>query len=224
MGCAQKQKAPVFNALVIVNMQNDFLEGGKIGIANSKKIIERINKCRKAVKFDQVYLVVESHPEYHRCFASNNPGAKENTLTLNPDNNTFQMVLPDHCIEGTEGADFPDELQVNANEDVVIKIGTHKDYEAYSAFGSIGDDEALMKHLKEKKITRLFICGLPFDYTVGQTALDAKQAKLTPFILIEATKSRAEPSELNMLQRLKEAGIKMISTSDLQKEIPPPKK
>lgn len=154
-------------ALIIVDVQNDFCPGGALAVSGSDTIIQGIN--RLACQFDVVVTTQDWHPQDHGSFASNNPGTKP--YDLGKLSGRDQVMWPDHCVQGTEGAAFHPALDVRAKNFVK---GTNKDADSYSGF--FDDDGAgtgLDEYLKSEGVTKVYVCGLATDYCVKFTALDA---------------------------------------------------
>ena len=155
------------NALIIVDVQNDFCPGGALAIPGGDAIVPGIN--RTAARFDVVVTTQDWHPRDHGSFASNNPGRQPYDMgTLA---GKAQIMWPDHCVQGTQGAAFHPGLNVTAHN---ILKGTQRTADSYSGFmDDNGESTGLDGYLKEKCVTQVFICGLATDYCVKFTALDA---------------------------------------------------
>lgn len=116
-------------ALLIVDVQNDFCEGGSMAVPKANEIISKINSLRQ--KFEYIYLSKDWHPENHLSFYINNPGStlfQPHTLP----SGIQQIMWPVHCIQNTPGAEFHPELQTRPS-DVIVKKGKVRDYDSYSA-------------------------------------------------------------------------------------------
>ena len=162
-------------ALIIVDMQNDFCEGGSLAVTEGNSVIPVINAFRDKFDWDAVYLTRDWHPADHCSFQTNNPGSTMfQNFTL--ENDTEQMMWPVHCVQNTPGAEFHPELN-RKDTDVDILKGQEKMKDQYSGFGN----PDLKASLLEKGITRVFVVGLAYDYCVGETAIDSSQSCLPEF-------------------------------------------
>ena len=153
------------DALLVVDVQNDFLPGGALGVKDGDAILPPINRLLAAWRARRlpVFLSRDWHPPGHCSFkAQGGP-------------------WPDHCVAGTPGAEFSARLAV-ARDDAVISKATHRDRDAYSAL----DGTPLAAMLRQRGITRLFVGGLATDYCVRATGLDARSAGLDVVVLRDA--------------------------------------
>lgn len=158
------------NALVIIDYQNDFLPGGPLGVPGGDEIVDPINRL-----IDGADLVVASqdwHPASHGSFASNHTGTKPfETIEWN---GMEQTLWPDHCVQGTTGADFAAGLNWNRVE-AIFRKGTDPQIDSYSAFFDNGHKRStgLSGYLKSMNVTDVVVVGLATDFCVKFTALDA---------------------------------------------------
>ena len=180
----------VTRALIVVNCQNDFFEGGSVPVPKASEILPNIKKLRQH-KFDLVVHCQEWRPSNDSSFYSNNPGATVNEIHHYVGGRT-QTIHMDHCVQGTQGANFHKEIYVDP-EDLVVRTGYNPEVDSYSAFrqsGSSGVDRnihmpsnegnitsnssELWYYLSKHNVTHIFVCGLGTDRTLQYTALDAK--------------------------------------------------
>lgn len=123
-------------ALIIVDVQNDFCEGGALAVTGASEIIPVINRMRETLKPSRVVLTQDWHPANHTSFVGNNPGETLFQPRAAPDaDGSHQMMWPAHCVQDTPGADFHPGL-VRRLDDIIIQKGRRKDTDSYSAFGS----------------------------------------------------------------------------------------
>ncbi|ULQ54709.1 bifunctional nicotinamidase/pyrazinamidase [Flavihumibacter fluvii] len=172
------------NALLIVDVQNDFLPGGALAVPAGDQVIPVINALQDY--FELVVATQDWHPPNHKSFASNHAGKKPFDLI---DLNGLQQTLwPDHCIQGSWGANWPAALNMNRSE-AVFRKGTNPEIDSYSAFYDNGQRKStgLADYLRGKKVTRLYITGLCADICVFFTALDSLQEGFESFIIEDAT-------------------------------------
>ena len=186
-------------ALLIIDVQNDFLSNGSLAVPNANHIIPKINKLRKL--YDVVVLSQDWHPPGHVSFGSSH-GAPLFTMM------NGQMMWPDHCVQNTAGAKIHKDLNVKKS-DIIIKKGTDLNIDAYSAFFDNNRKSQTKLHAKLSAlgIRSVDVCGLAYDYCVGSTALDAKSLGYTVRILKPATASVSKKSEDAMTNRLKAVGV-----------------
>lgn len=131
-------------ALLLIDIQDDFVVNGKLAILNGEHVVEKCNALRKSRNFDLVALSQDFHPEGHASFASTNEGAKPfekryirtPATTIKPKvvNSVVQVMWPDHCVQGSQGAEFCSNL-VREQTDLVVQKGTNPLVDSYSAFG-----------------------------------------------------------------------------------------
>jgi len=173
-------------ALIIVDVQNDFCEGGALAVPNSNEIIPYINDLMDG-NYDEIILSQDWHPANHKSFASNNGMKVGDTIILD---GAPQYMWPDHCVQGTPGAEFHPDLRMDRVTHIVRK-GTNPDADSYSAFqdnyGKVKTD--LEDFLKSKQIELVEVCGLALDYCVEATCLDS--AKLGFITCLHFNGSRA---------------------------------
>ena len=163
-----KVKINDFDALIVVDMQNDFMPDGVLPVKDADKIIPRINEYVKLFekKSNPVFYTRDWHPENHISFKG------------------YGGIWPPHCVQETQGAMFHKDLYFPLDNKFIISKGTSKDFDAYSGFQGTILDELL----KERGIKRVFICGVATDYCVKNTALGALNLGYQTFILQDAIK------------------------------------
>ncbi|WHF52270.1 bifunctional nicotinamidase/pyrazinamidase [Chryseobacterium gotjawalense] len=158
-------------ALIIVDVQNDFCEGGALAVPGANEIIPYINSLMLENEYDQIVLTQDWHPADHKSFASNNGKKVGDNIILN---GIPQHMWPDHCVQGTFGAEFHKDLNRDKVTHIIQK-GTNAEFDSYSGFQ---DNNQFMKtglddFLKYHDIQLLEIVGLALDYCVKYTCLDA---------------------------------------------------
>lgn len=157
-------------ALLIIDVQNDFLPGGALETENGKSIIKEINEIQN--KFTHIIATQDWHPRDHKSFASNNTNSKAgDVIDLN---GVEQILWPNHCIENTKGSEFAKELNTT-NITKIIKKGNNKEVDSYSGFyeNDKKTKTQLDNYLKSMNINSLYVCGIATDYCVKYTVLDA---------------------------------------------------
>ncbi len=201
-------------ALLIVDVQNDFCEGGSLEVKNASEIIPRINDLRKNHKFDLIVLSSDWHPANHCSFHSNNPGSKLFEPFFLEKTQANQVMWPDHCVQGTFGAEFHKDL-VREETDVIIRKGTNPDVDSYSAFGTRPENTGLNEILQKNEIKTVYVVGLAYDYCVGSTALDAAKNGYETYLLTDCTKSVAETTQNEMEKKCIDINCKLITSNEL---------
>lgn len=205
------------NALIIVDVQNDFCPGGALAVPQGDLIVPVINRILPA--FDAVVATQDWHPANHGSFASNHPGHQVgDVITLN---GLTQILWPAHCVQDSPGAEFHPELDTSGIE-AVFRKGTDPAVDSYSGFFDNGQQHATGLHtwLREKGVTAVYVCGLATDYCVKWTALDALSLEFSTFVIADATRGvnlQAGDSEL-ALAEVDRAGGHVITSSQLPGE------
>ena len=166
------------SALIIIDIQNDFINGS-LQVQGGESIIPKINELKKDKRFKLVILSQDSHPKNHISFASNNNKTVFSEMELrykeNGKNLLYKQIMwPDHCVKDSYGEEFHQKLEIS-DSDIIIKKGENNLIDSYSVFY---DNLQLNKTdlndiLKNNQIKEIFICGIAFDYCVKFTALDA---------------------------------------------------
>lgn len=158
------------DALLVIDMQLDFLPGGALAVAEGDTIIPGINQL--AMRFDHVVLTQDWHPAVHISFASSHPGKQPFVDTVEAPYGT-QTLWPDHCLQGSRGAELHPGLHI-PHAELVLRKGFRRDIDSYSAF--LENDKTthtgLAGYLRERGLKRLFFTGLAYDFCVGFSALD----------------------------------------------------
>ncbi len=202
------------SALLLVDIQNDFIPGGALAVPDGDAVVKAANDVMKA--FEIVIATRDWHPADHGSFASQHQGKTPgNIIELS---GLEQILWPDHCVQNTKGA----ELVEGLNDEKITRLfykGTVRSVDSYSAFfdNSKRKDTGLGDYLTSKGIGEVFIVGLATDYCVKYTALDAIELGLATKIIIEGVRG-VELNEGDCEKALKEmsdAGARIISKGDL---------
>lgn len=158
-------------ALLVVDVQNDFCEGGALAVPGANEAIPFINKLIQSGHHDYVIFSKDWHPENHKSFAVNNGKEVGETISLN---GVAQFMWPVHCVQGTHGAAFHPELIVPENAITILK-GKNSEVDSYSAFQDNNHfmQTELEKFLNDNGVQWLEVVGLALDYCVKHTCLDA---------------------------------------------------
>lgn len=158
------------NALLIIDVQNDFCRGGSLEVKDADDILPVINHLRKTIPFNYVYLISDWHPTDHISFASNHPG-KNAFETISLTNGKTIQLWPDHCVQAQAGSYFHKSLYTEKS-DIIIRKGKISNVESLSGFGTMPEDSGLEKDLKNRNVNTIFVVGLALDFCVKETVLD----------------------------------------------------
>lgn len=174
-------------ALIIVDVQNDFCDGGALAVPGANEVIPYINELMKDNQYDQIVLTQDWHPADHKSFASTNVKKVGDSINLN---GVPQFMWPDHCVQGTFGAEFHADLDRSKVTHIVQK-GKNAEFDSYSGFQ---DNNHFMKtgledFLKYHDIQLVEIVGLALDYCVKFTCLDAVQGGFITCLHFNGTKA-----------------------------------
>src|ERR1700736_4488128 len=161
--------SPTTDALLVIDLQNDFCPGGALAVTGGDEIVPLVNLL--AEKFSHVLLTQDWHPANHISFASAHPGSMPYQTISAPYGR--QTLWPDHCVQGTPGADFHPALLV-PHAELILRKGFRSNIDSYSAF--LENDHftatGLAGYLRERGLRRLFLCGLAYDFCVRYSAID----------------------------------------------------
>ena len=179
-GNTKKEK----DALIIVDVQNDFCPGGTLAVKNGDTIVKEVNKIQKLFRY--VILTQDWHPKDHTSFSTSNPDRKVFTTKKMPYGE--QVIWPPHCVIGTNGAKFHKDLKTD-NANLIIRKGFRKNIDSYSGFFENDriTSTGLNGVLKSLKIERVFVVGLALDFCVQYTALDSVRRGYKTYVIKNAT-------------------------------------
>ena len=200
------------NALILVDIQNDFLPGGSLAVPEGNTIISVVNTMQPY--FELVVATQDWHPANHKSFASNHTGKKPfDIIDLH---GLQQMLWPDHCVQGTFGAGLAGRLNMNKTE-AIFRKGTNPEIDSYSAFYDNGHRKStgLSGYLRSKDVVEVYLAGLAGDICVYSTALDSLDEKFTTFIIEDATRSINKHDFEKAMQNFITKGGNVIQTADL---------
>jgi len=201
------------DALVVIDVQNDFCPGGALAVADGDAVIEVIH--RAASRFEHILLTQDWHPPGHTSFASSYPGrAPLETIEVAYG---AQTLWPDHCVQATAGAEFHPALHLPRAE-LVLRKGFRKEIDSYSAFFE-NDQEThtgLAGYLRERGLQRVFFAGLAYDFCVGYSALDARRLGFPAFVIRDGCRAIDAGGSVSRIERkFDEAGVGLIESCDL---------
>jgi nicotinamidase/pyrazinamidase len=195
------------SVLLVMDVQNDFLPGGALAVPRGDEVVPIVN--RLAARFDNVILTQDWHPPNHISFASRHPGSKPyDTIDLpyGP-----QILWPEHCVQGSRGAEFHAALAVEQAQ-AVIRKGYHAHTDSYSALleADRRTPTGLAGMLRERGIRRVYCCGLATDFCVAWSALDAQAAGFETYVIEDACRAIDTGGSLDAARRdLAAAGVRV---------------
>lgn len=198
-------------ALILVDIQNDFLPGGALAVPQGDEIIPIANQLQPV--FEVVVATQDWHPANHGSFAANHPGKKVyEQIDLN---GLPQTLWPIHCVRNTPGAEFAAELD-RARIEKIFQKGTEPGIDSYSGFFDNGHRKStgMGEWLKQRGVTEVFVCGLATDYCVKFTAIDAVQMGFTTTLIADATRGvNLRPTDVSeAIQEMRRAGVHVTSS------------
>jgi nicotinamidase/pyrazinamidase len=174
------------DVLLVVDVQNDFCPGGALAVAGGDEIIPVIDAM--APRFEHIILTQDWHPAGHRSFAC----AHEGKCVFEQTQMSYgeQTLWPDHCVQGTWGAEFHPDLKLTGAE-LILRKGFRLEIDSYSAFfeNDRTTPTGLNAYLRERGLKRLFIAGLAYDYCVGYSALDARRLGFPGVVIRDACRA-----------------------------------
>ncbi|MFX1278869.1 MAG: bifunctional nicotinamidase/pyrazinamidase [Promethearchaeota archaeon] len=204
------------SALIVVDMQNDFIPGGALPVEEGDLIIGDINQLAKEFKKKEALVVLTQdwHPLNHMSFASNHPGRNPGD-EFSSDNGAIGPVLwPNHCVQNTKGAEFHKNLKVRLADEIIQK-GMNPNVDSYSGFqdNDKKSETGLNKYLSSKNIAQIFICGLALDYCCYFTAMDGVNFGYDVYFVVDMSKGidLPEGNIKKALENMKNKGIKFVN-------------
>lgn len=199
------------DVFVVVDVQNDFLPGGALAVTKGDEVIAPINALAK--KFANVVQTQDWHTKGHVSFASAHAGKKPFETTGLAYGT--QVLWPDHCVQGSQGAAFSDKLELPMVQ-LVIRKGYHPDTDSYSAFMEADQKTmtGLAGYLKERGLKRCFVAGLATDFCVAWTAMDARKAGFETYVIEDASRGIDTMGSLAAaIAGMDAAGVKRIKAA-----------
>ena len=199
------------DVLLVVDIQNDFCPGGSLSVPRGDEVVPVINAL--AQKFAHVVLTQDWHPSGHLSFASSHPGKKPYDFI----EVTYgaQILWPDHCVQGTKGAAFRDDLKITPAE-MVLRKGYHREIDSYSAFyeNDRTTPTGLGGYLRERGFKRVFLAGLAFDFCVRYSADDAHREGFETVVIEDGCRAIDMDGSADATRALfKKLGIRCVNAS-----------
>jgi len=200
-------------ALVLVDIQNDFLSGGALAVPRGDEVVEVTN--RLVDQFELVVATRDWHPANHGSFASQHEGSQiGDVIDLN---GLEQILWPDHCVQDTPGAAFAAGLRIDRAERVFPK-GTDPEIDSYSGFfdNAHRKSTGLGDYLRQRDVDAVCIVGLATDYCVKFTALDSLREGFKTTVVLDGIRGvEVEPGDVDAaLQELRDAGVRLAHSAD----------
>lgn len=194
------------NALLLIDVQNDFVPGGALPVAGGADIIPLLNELQP--KFDLVVATQDWHPARHRSFASQHPG--QAVFSQTELHGLPQTLWPDHCVQGTAGAALHPALDP-ARVEAIFRKGTDPEIDSYSGFFDNGHRKStgLADYLRGRGVRQVFVAGLAADYCVYFSAKDAQAAGFATFFLEDATRAIDAAGLAAALADLRRLGVQV---------------
>ena len=199
-------------ALIVVDIQNDFLPGGSLAVPDGDRIIGVVNRIMP--KFELVVATQDWHPPTHKSFANNHPGHKPgDRIRLGE---LEQILWPDHCVQGSYGAEFAGTLDLT-RAGAIFRKGMDNEIDSYSGFYDNGHlkSTGLAGYLRDKGVTDVFVGGLAGDICVYYTAKDAIKEGFNTYLIEDATQPLEKDNFEQAEKELIKNGASVTRSSDL---------
>jgi nicotinamidase/pyrazinamidase len=196
------------DVLLVVDVQNDFCPGGTLAVPEGDEIVPAVNRLARA--FAHVALTQDWHPPGHSSFASAHPGTEPFTTVEMPYGT--QILWPDHCVQGTQGAAFHPRLDI-PHAELIVRKGFHQPIDSYSAFqeNDRKTPTGLASYLRERGFERVTLCGLATDFCVLYSALDARAAGFAATVVLDACRGLDVGGSLaRALNDMRNDGVSLI--------------
>lgn len=201
-------------ALLVIDVQNDFIPGGRLPVPEGERIVPLIN--RLARQFKQVVIAQDWHPSAHISFASSHPGRQPYEVIQLPYGP--QTLWPEHCVQASAGAELHPDLDL-PHAQLIIRKGCNPDIDSYSAFleADRSTTTGLAGYLKERGVDTVYMVGLALDFCVMFSALDARAAGFNACVVVDACRAiDLDGSLAAAITRMQEAGVSLIHSSDIR--------
>jgi|SRR5262245_52410366 len=201
------------DVLLVVDVQNDFMPGGALPVPRGAEVVTVINAL--AGRFTDVICTQDWHPSGHISFATSHPGKRpfERIRLAYGD----QVLWPDHCVQGSEGAALHRDLAIPHTQ-LIVRKGYHRSVDSYSAFVDADRKHAtgLAGYLRERGFDRVFLCGLATDFCVAWSAVDARKCGFEAVVIEDACRAvDADGSLASALRDMATAGVQQIQAAEV---------
>ncbi len=206
------------NALIVVDVQNDFVPGGALAVRDGDQVVPVANRLMPC--FDWVVATKDWHPADHLSFASQHPGRQVGEVV---DLDGLEQILwPDHCVEGTPGAEFVDGLDLSGI-DRVFEKGTDRTIDSYSGFFDNGHRKAtgLGDFLRERSVVDVYLLGLATDYCAKFTTLDAVELGFAPRLVLDGCRGvDLKAGDVDRaIEEMRRAGVRLTDSTAIVAEM-----
>ncbi len=201
------------DCLVVMDVQNDFCPGGALAVPEGDAVVAIVNALRD--RFAHCVLTQDWHPAGHLSFASSHPG-KAPFETTDMDYGV-QVLWPDHCVQGSQGAAFHADLDTDGAE-LVIRKGFRREIDSYSAFyeNDRRTPTGLSGYLRSRGFQRLYLAGLATDFCVAYSALDARREGFEVILVEDACRAiDLEGSLAAALEQMEAAGVERVFSDEV---------
>ena len=201
------------DVLIVVDVQNDFCPGGALGVAKGDEVVAAAN--RLAARFSHVVLTQDWHRPGHLSFASSHPGRQLFETIELPYGR--QILWPDHCVAGSDGAQFHRDLDI-PQAAMVIRKGFRIEIDSYSAFyeNDRTTPTGLGGYLRERRFSRIFLVGLATDFCVHYSALDARREGFDAVVVEDACRGiDLDGSLARAWAQMLEAGVRRVYSEEV---------
>jgi nicotinamidase/pyrazinamidase len=196
-----------YGVLLVIDVQNDFCPGGRLAVAGGDSVIEPILAI--APRFEHIILTQDWHPGGHTSFASSHAGKKPyDQIELSYGT---QTLWPDHCVQGSKGAEFHPAL-ILPEAELILRKGFRPQIDSYSAFfeNDRTTSTGLAGYLRERGLNRVFLAGLAYDFCVGYSALDARRLGFEAIVIRDACRAiDLNGSAASMEVEFAQAGVEL---------------
>jgi nicotinamidase/pyrazinamidase len=205
-------------ALILVDLQNDFLPGGALAVPHGDALLALANQLQGCFRF--VLATQDWHPPNHKSFAANHPGKKPGDIIQLK--KQTQRLWPVHCVQNTRGAEFAPGLMLN-RVNKVFRKGADPEIDSYSGF--FDNDHRLAtglhEYLTDKRVTDVYVMGLATDYCVKATALDAVNLSFKTFLIEDACRGvNLNPNDvINAIQEMEQVGVVRVKSADVIRSV-----
>lgn len=196
------------DALLVVDVQRDFCEGGALAVPDGDKVVPVINRLARS--FANVILTQDWHPDDHQSFASRHAGKNPFDEIDMPYG--AQTLWPDHCRQGTSGAEFHPDLEIPSAQ-LIVRKGFRRDIDSYSAFfeNDRTTPTGLSGYLNTRGIGRLFVAGLATDFCVKYSAIDGRSEGFEVILIEDACRGLDQAGSLDAAMiAMKESGVRRV--------------
>jgi nicotinamidase/pyrazinamidase len=201
-------------ALIIVDLQNDFLPGGALPVPHGDEVIPVANELQR--HFELVLATKDWHPPNHGSFAANHKGKKPGDRIIL--DGIEQILWPVHCVQNTQGAEFASSFDTSRIAHVFHK-GTDRNIDSYSTFfdNAHRRHTGLANYLEKRGIKNIYLMGLALDYCVKYSTLDARQLGLNTYVIVDGCRGiELKPGDIDRaLDEMKGAGAVLLKSGDL---------